>query len=286
MSATGATGATGGMSGAGGLGATGGMSGTGGRGGAGAMSHTGRVLAPIPFRRLLVVEARKLADTRSGKIMTAVLAALALAAVAGRGFVTDPKLQTLAFSAGMPIATLMPVLAILAVTGEWSHRTALTTFTLEPRRGRVLAAKYVPAMAAALAASLLAALVAVPATAAVAAVRGVPAVWEMNPLALLGWAGTNVLMVAMGLALGTLLLNAPAAIVVYLVNPMLWSVVGRLGDTGETLAGWLDLNATVAPLVTGDMTGGGAARLAVSAALWIVLPMTAGAVRVARKEVG
>ncbi|MFI7047344.1 hypothetical protein [Streptosporangium sandarakinum] len=274
------------MSDMGGVGGMSGAGGTSGAGGAGGTSRAERVLAPIPFRRLLVVETRKLADTRSGKIMTAVLAALVLAGVAGRGFVTDPKLQTLAFTAGMPIATLMPVLAILAVTGEWSHRTALTTFTLEPRRGRVLAAKYVPAVAAALAASLLSALVAVPATAVVAAVRGVPAVWEMNPLALLGWAGTNVLMVAMGLALGTLLLNAPAAIVVYLVNPMLWSVVGRLGDTGETLAGWLDLNTTVAPLVTGDMTGGGAARLAVSAALWIVVPVAAGAVRVARKEVG
>ena len=32
---------------------------------------------------------------------------------------------------------LLPVVAILAVTGEWSQRAGLTTFTLVPHRGRV-----------------------------------------------------------------------------------------------------------------------------------------------------
>jgi hypothetical protein len=36
---------------------------------------------------------------------------------------------------------------MLTMTAEWSQRTALTTFTLEPRRDRVLAAKVVASLA-------------------------------------------------------------------------------------------------------------------------------------------
>ncbi len=38
---------------------------------------------------------------------------------------------------------LLPVVAILSVTGEWSQRAGLTTFTLVPHRGRVIRAKLV-----------------------------------------------------------------------------------------------------------------------------------------------
>ncbi|MEU4538204.1 ABC transporter permease [Streptosporangium sp. NPDC023825] len=244
-----------------------------------------RPRTPIPFRRLLSVEARKLFDTRSGKILTVCLVILVLAAVIGRGVASGPRLQELIGAAGIGIGTLLPILAILTVTGEWSHRTALTTFALEPRRGRVLAAKCLPPLVMALAAPLLALLVAVPVTAVLAGVQDTPATWEIAPLALLGWTVTNVLVVAAALALSMLLLNAPAAIVIYLLAPILWSAVGGLGTTGRALADWLNLNNTVVPLSAGDMTGGDAARLAVSVLLWIVVPMAAGVVRVIRKEV-
>ncbi|WP_440104601.1 ABC transporter permease [Streptosporangium sp. H16] len=244
-----------------------------------------RPRTPIPFRRLLSVETRKLFDTRGGKIITAGLVVLVLAAVIGRGVVSGPRLQSMIGTSGIGLGTLLPILAILTMTGEWSHRTALTTFALVPRRGRALAAKCLPPLIMAVAASLLAMLVAVPVTAVVAGVQDVPATWEVAPLALLGWTGTNVLMVAAALALGTLLLNAPAAIVIYLLAPILWSAVGRLGTTGRALAGWLDLNTTTAPLTAGDMTGGDTARLAVSVLLWIAVPMAAGVARVIRKDV-
>ena len=38
---------------------------------------------------------------------------------------------------------LLPVLGIMSVTSEWSQRTAMVTFTLEPSRSRFLAAKFV-----------------------------------------------------------------------------------------------------------------------------------------------
>ncbi|MFJ2030997.1 hypothetical protein [Streptosporangium sp. NPDC087985] len=244
-----------------------------------------RPRTPIPFQRLLAVETRKLFDTRSSKIMTVILITLVLASIIGRGVVSGPELHTLVGTAGIGFGTLLPVLGILTVTSEWSHRTALTTFALEPRRWRVLAAKCLPPLITAVAASLSAILVAVPVTAVVAGVQDVPATWEVAPLALLGWTGTNVLVVAMGLAMGMLLLNAPAAIVICLSTPMLWSVVGRLGTAGEVLTEWFDLNTTAVPLMDGDMTSGDVARLVVSMIFWIVIPMGIGAVRVIRKEV-
>jgi ABC-2 type transport system permease protein len=138
---------------------------------------------------------------------------------------------------------------------------------------------------AAVLASLFAVLAAVPLTAAVAAARDVPANWRVAPLALLGWTATNVLVAATGLAMGMLLLNAPAAIVVCLSSTMLWSAVGRWGAVGEFLAGWFDLNSAAGPLSAGELSGAGAARLATSALLWIVVPVAVGVLRTLRREV-
>ncbi|GAA2287621.1 hypothetical protein GCM10010149_37520 [Nonomuraea roseoviolacea subsp. roseoviolacea] len=239
----------------------------------------------VPFHRLLIVETRKLFDTRSAMILTAVLLLLTVAAIAGRGLYIGPDLQRLVWTAGLGYANLLPVLGILTVTNEWSHRTALTTFALEPRRWRVMAAKAVPPTLAAAVASLFALLVALPATALAGAVRHVPAHWNATPATMAGWTATNVLFTLAGVALGTLLLNAPAAIVVYLASTGVWNAVAMLGGTGETLAEWLDLNRTAAPLATGDWADVAPARLAASAALWIVIPLLLGVVRVSRKEV-
>ncbi|MET7460177.1 ABC transporter permease [Nonomuraea sp. NPDC005501] len=239
----------------------------------------------VPFHRLLAVETRKLFDTRSAVILTAVLLCLTVAAIAGRGLYAGPDLRRLIWTAGIGYTTLLPVLGILTVTNEWSHRTALTTFALEPRRRRVIAAKVVPPALAAVVASLLAMLVAVPATALTSAVQHVPAHWNATPTTMAGWTAANVLFTLMGVALGTLLLNAPAAIVVYLASTGVWNAVAMLGSAGETLAQWLDLNRTIAPLATGDWADISPARLAASAAVWIVLLLLLGTARVSRKEV-
>ncbi|WP_433225537.1 ABC transporter permease [Microtetraspora malaysiensis] len=244
-----------------------------------------RAVSPVPFRRLVAVEARKLVDTRSGLILAALLVGLTVESVVARGVVVGPRALTVLGTAGIGLGTLLPVLGILTVTAEWTHHTALTTFALEPRRMRVLAAKCLPPLIAAVAASLLALLAAVLVTAVVAEVRHVPATWDISPLVLLGWTGANVLVVAEGLALGMLLMNAPAAIVVCLAGPLMWGIVARLGTAGEVLAGWLDLNATAAPLASADMTGGDLARLAVSVAFWIAAPTAAGLTRAVRREV-
>ncbi|MFC6542845.1 hypothetical protein ACFQES_39705 [Nonomuraea salmonea] len=102
---------------------------------------------------------------------------------------------------------------------------------------------------------------------------------------LVGWIATTVLLTAEGLALGLLLLNAPAAIVIYLVSPMVGSFAAQLGAGGKAVAQWLDLNSTSDVLMSDDVTAGGLARLAASVAFWIAVPAAVGTLRVLKRDV-
>src|SRR4051812_35070530 len=96
---------------------------------------------PLPLTRLVSVELRKNFDTRAGRWL---LASLGGAAVLPRGAITAgaPAAQltysqfTLAI--GVPMTVILPIIAVLSVTSEWSQRSGLATFTLVPHRGRVL----------------------------------------------------------------------------------------------------------------------------------------------------
>ena len=109
-----------------------------------------RSTRPIPFRTIVGVELRKAFDTRSGFwLMVAIAAAGVLATGAVLAFASDSDLtyDNFAGAIGVPMTILLPVVAILAVTGEWSQRAGLTTFTLVPHRGRVIRAKLVVTIA-------------------------------------------------------------------------------------------------------------------------------------------
>ncbi len=111
----------------------------------------------IPFSRLVRVELRKLVDTRAGFWLTAsigVIAAIIMVAmlIANRSTPENLNLGEFFGLMNIPTAIILPILAILLVTGEWSQRTALTTFTLEPRRERVIGAKLIASMITAVAA--------------------------------------------------------------------------------------------------------------------------------------
>ena len=97
-----------------------------------------------PFARLLRAECRKAADTRAARWLLAATVLLAIAAQAVPLVfphdVTENRASFLTWAA-LGMTRLLPIALILAMTAEWSQRTALSTFTLEPRRGRVLAAK-------------------------------------------------------------------------------------------------------------------------------------------------
>lgn len=249
---------------------------------AGASPRTG-----IPLGRLTQVELRKLADTRSGLWLLIVIG-LASAATAAIMLLAAPDAEQNFqdfFSFGLvPVSILLPVLGILSMTSEWSQRTALTTFTLSPARGRVIVAKLV--------AAVLIAIASVAAAAALSAVANLIATgtggagsWDL-PATLIGQLLVNqAAFVLMGSAFGALLMNSPLAIVLYLVLPTLWSVLGEMVKWLHTAAGWLDINVTSVPLSEPGMTGNEWARFGVATAVWVVVPLIAGTVRVLRREV-
>src|SRR5690606_10315655 len=87
-----------------------------------------------------------------------------------------------------------------------------------------------------------------------------------------------------GVALGALLLNGAASIVVYLVASIAWGFVGLTGELGSTLARWFDLNGTTVPLADGEMSPEAVGPLLASIGLWVVVPFLLGVLRVRRCE--
>src|SRR5690349_5246313 len=109
-------------------------------------SVSSRAHTAIPFSRLTSVELRKMFDTRSGFwLMVSIVALSVIATGAVIAFGSDADLTYNSFGAavGIPMTIVLPVLAALSVTSEWSQRSGLSTFTLVPHRGRVIGAKAV-----------------------------------------------------------------------------------------------------------------------------------------------
>ena len=242
----------------------------------------------IGFGRLVRVELRKLVDTRAGRWLLIAIVAITALVVGIMLFAADPKDLTFGNFVGMtatPQAILLPILGILAVTSEWSQRTGLVTFTLEPRRGRVAGAKLV----AALLVGVLAVAVAI-AVGALANVLGSAAfdgagTWDFEVSLLGGALLMQLLGVAQGVAFGMLLLNTPAAIVAYLALPTVWSILANVVSSLDSWAEWLDMSRTTAPLLDGGMGGAEWAHLAVSAGVWVLLPLAVGMWRLVHREV-
>ena len=253
----------------------------------GAAPESGRGRTGIPLARLTLVELRKLADTRSGLWLLIVIA-LASAGAAVLVLLAAPDdEQTFSgfFSFGLvPAAVLLPVLGILSMTSEWSQRTALTTFTLTPARGRVVGAKLIAAVLIAIATTAAAAALAAVAN-LIAIGTGGSGSWHIEA-ALIGQLLVNqVVFVLMGSAFGAVLMNSPLAIVLYLVIPTLWSVLGEMVSWLHRAAGWLDINLTSVPLSEPGMTAEQWSRFGVAALVWVALPLVLGTIRVLRREV-
>jgi ABC-type transport system involved in multi-copper enzyme maturation permease subunit len=226
------------------------------------------------------VELRKMVDTRSGIALLCAIELLAIGVAAVQLVAGKAAGSTLAGFFAMtqvPVSILLPVAGILSVTSEWSRRTTLITFALVPRRERVVAAKL-------LAAVVLTALAVVACLAVAAATNAAGHVagrgngsWHMTG-AVLGDAFVALLAsVLMGAGFGMLLRSSALAIVVYFVVPIVWSILGSYVSWLKSWAAWLDLSATAGPLLQGaSVTAEGWAKFAVSAALWVLVPMLLG----------
>ena len=248
--------------------------------------------APIPFTRILWVELIKMFNTRAGFWLMVSIAATALVAtVSVILFAPNSALTYDSFGAaiGIPMTVLLPVMAILSVTSEYTQRSGLTTFTLIPHRGRVIRAKMVVAMA--LGAVSIGVALAIGALGNVvgSTIAGVDTVWDIsgNQIALLVLA--NVLNLLIGFMLGVLIRNSPGAIVGFFVYsfvlPTLSMVLGEFQDWWVDARQWVDFNWAQGELYDGSLTSEQWAQLGVSGLIWLVIPLTVGLVMVMRSEV-
>ncbi|MEQ6901322.1 ABC transporter permease [Nocardioides sp. YIM 152588] len=251
--------------------------------------------APVPFWRQVLVELRKSYDTRAGLWLLISIAGLValvegfivVVTVIEGGFIA---FSDLAIIAGGITSLLLPVLAILLVTTEWSQRSAMVTFSLEPRRSRVVLAKLVVSVLYVVATLVAMYAIAVVAT-AICDIAGDGAVsWRVDVSGTVGFALVQVLTMTIGFALGALLLNTPAAIVVFFLYwyllPIVLFAVGSIREWLGNALEWVNFQAAVAPLGDWQLdTAEEWGKLLVSTALWIGVPMVAGLTRILRAEV-
>ncbi|HYF73862.1 MAG TPA: ABC transporter permease [Nocardioides sp.] len=249
---------------------------------------------PTPFGRLVRVELRKTWDTLAGfwlLLSTAALTALVMVIQLSVVVVQDIDVTYNDFltSTNFSIAVLLPVLGIMLLTSEWSQRTAMVSFSLEPRRPLVILAKLVVGLILAAAAVVIALVLAALCNGLYGPLSGESATWDASVAQTSAFVLLQVIGMLTGFAFAALLLNTPAAIVIYMVYsfvlPGLFELGSALIGWFEDIRPWIDFNYAQGPLVDATMTGQDWAHFAVSGVLWLVLPLGIGVWRVLRAEV-
>jgi ABC-type transport system involved in multi-copper enzyme maturation permease subunit len=248
--------------------------------------------APIPASRIVKVEFRKMFDTRAGFWLMASIGILAvLATVAVIAFAPDEAqtLDTYATAFGFPMAVILPMVAILSVTSEWSQRSGLTTFTQVPSRGRVVAAKAFCAVVVGVVSMLVALGIGSLGNLVGTAISGAPTTWDLGASAFANIMLAQVLGMMVGFMLGVLIRNSAGAIVAYFVYslllPTVFGMLAAFQDWFSDLQPWVDFNYSSTRLYDNTMTGEYWAQLGVSGLIWLVVPLGVGLVMLLRSEV-
>jgi len=243
----------------------------------------------VPFTRLLRVELRKLVDTRAGFWLLIAIGLCTVAVIGVFLVVADPEHLTFIDFVGAtatPQSILLPVLGILAVTAEWSQRTGLVTFTLEPSRIRVAIAKLVAVVLVGLLAVVVALGVAGLSNGAGMAFLDGSGSWNLEAANVRDFFAVQLIGILQGFAFGMLLMNTASAIVLYYVIPIAWSVLFSMVAALENAAPWLDLNTAIAPAFEQQtFRAADWAHIAVAGTIWVLLPLALGLIRLLRREV-
>jgi ABC-type transport system involved in multi-copper enzyme maturation permease subunit len=242
--------------------------------------------ADVPLWRLVAVELRKSVDTRAGRWLLISIAIITL--LWDLFWLSTPQeVHTLTAFLAAPAILQKPLLGIMGIllaTSEWSQRTAMVTFTLVPKRGNTVLAK----IAAALLLSTLAFAVGLLIAAILATVGGATDPWDL-PIGTLGQAYLGTLISTLqGVAFGLLLLNTPAAIVVYLLASTVVAAITGLVDALRDVAPWVNFSGAMSPLVDdvpGALSGEQWGHLITATIIWFVIPFALGIWRVLNAEV-
>ena len=246
-----------------------------------------------PFWRLARVELRKSYDTRAGFWLLVSIGLIVLAAEVIVLAVVTTQDEKASFGDFVGVAAfltsfLLPVLGIMVLTTEWSQRSAMVTFSLEPRRPLVIAAKALVGVLLTLATVAVSIAVGAVCTALYGLIEG-RADWTFGWPDMFAFLVTQVLAMLGGFALAALLLNTPAAIVAFFVYkwvlPPLFFAGAALMSWFDSLRPWIDFQSSQEAIWDWSSSGEDWAQLVVSGVLWLVLPLAIGTWRVLRAEV-
>ncbi|ARC56417.1 hypothetical protein AS850_04930 [Frondihabitans sp. 762G35] len=237
---------------------------------------------------LVLVEIRKATDTRAARWLLVCIAGLSV----GAALLSQSLYSTFGeFVAGpgLPLTALLPIVSVLAMAGDWTQRTAMTTFALVPRRLLILSARLVAAV-----------LTVLGITAVVTSVTGI-AFAILHPAEMADTSARQVvralgpvfalaLSAALtGIAMGSLLLNTPLAIAVTLLVPFGYEIAITVAF--PHVGPWISSLAFSSWLSDPHLTwqGSGEARglgqALTSFGLWVIAPIALGWWRQLRKEV-
>ncbi|MDX6310493.1 MAG: type transport system permease protein [Nocardioidaceae bacterium] len=252
-----------------------------------------RIVRPIPTIRLVKIELRKMFNTRAGfwmLVSIGVLSPISAGSLLVFGLDSDVTYQNFVRASGYPMSVILPLIAILGVTSEWSQRSGLTTFTLVPSRDRVIRAKAIATLLVGLGAVSVAFAVGAIGNAAGSALAGVDTVWDLSLFMAAQMVLYNLVGMAIGFTLGVVLRNSAAAIVGYfvasLVMPGILALLAQVRSRFEDLQPWIDWNKTQVALLDGATnTGKEWAMLGSTTMIWIVIPLTVGLLSLRRSEV-
>jgi hypothetical protein len=246
----------------------------------------------IPLRRLVAVELRKSFDTRAG---LGLLVGTALAAVSANilliAFASIDQLtyQQFALAACYPMSVVLPLVAVLSVTAEWTQRSGLSTFTLVPHRGRIIGAKGFAMTLVALASTLFALPVAAVGTFVGSAIRGVDPAWNVGWSDVAYLAVANVFPITVGFMFGVVVRASAGAIVGYyvfaFVAPTMLTFLAMSQGWFRRAQPWVDPNYSQHALFNGGFGAQQWAQLGATSAVWLVAPLVFGAVALMHSEV-
>ena len=248
----------------------------------------------IRLTRITSVELRKMFNTRSGFWLIASLVITTVLATAGVIlFAPDAELtySTFATAIRFPVAVLLPIIAILAVTSEWTQRSGLATFTHVPHRSRVIRAKLIASVAVGVASMVLTFAAGALGNLVSGALTGNVLVWDVTLTQALYFVLGNISSLLIGFMLGVLIRASTGAVVAYFVYTFLVPILfGLLGDSQawfRELQPWVDLQfaQTGLFLFDGTLTAEQWSHIGATGLVWLAAPLLVGLRLVTKAEV-
>ncbi|MFV0535370.1 MAG: hypothetical protein ACK5MR_17230 [Cumulibacter sp.] len=242
-------------------------------------------IAAPRFTTLLIVELRKMVDTRSGRALLVGVVGIAFAIAIGQSVGSREGALIMAEFLQGPIQAaglIAPVITLLAMTGEFTQRTALTTFTLAPRRLRVVAAKFVAAIALTLVAISAAVMAAMSTALVVAGVSDVSIEYGGVSEAIRGTIVVCPLMAVLGWAVGALIAQTTVAVAVLFVAPTMFTTLGPAVLRDNAI--WFDVAGAFNRISSSDPLQDGYQSLT-AITLWVLIPAGVSVVRLIRREI-